>query len=189
MSCLHFGTHRQASLGSSPRATGRVSKQPRIVPLHTKARIVIFTVLFVSLQPRCSADAYGSVASRDGAQAGTTRTYVEGTTRTYLEGQPLTASYGGAELEQADSEEGLPHLVGPRRRLLSSHIGSFLVKDGPGVPSRAFPNVASPTAVSCVEVYCRTPMGARPIIRNPENEKLLTLLGSLTLTSSIITVG
>ena len=31
--------------------------------------------------------------------------------------------------------------------------------------------------------------GARPIIRNPENKKLVTLLGSLTLTSTMIIVG
>jgi hypothetical protein len=33
-------------------------------------------------------------------------------------------------------------------------------------------------------------MGARPILRNPENKKLLTLLGyRFTLTSTMITVG
>jgi hypothetical protein len=31
--------------------------------------------------------------------------------------------------------------------------------------------------------------GARPIIRKPENKKLLTLLGSFPLTSSILTAG
>jgi hypothetical protein len=32
-------------------------------------------------------------------------------------------------------------------------------------------------------------MGARPIIRNPENKKLLTLLGSFTLTLTMSVVG
>jgi hypothetical protein len=41
--------------------------------------------------------------------------------------------------------------------------------------------------ISTYEVYACT--GARPIIRNPENKKLLMHLGSFTLTATIITGG
>eukprot|EP00976_Prorocentrum_cordatum_P014750 295352-Prorocentrum_minimum.AAC.1 len=95
--------------------------------------------------------AYGSKASAVGRQLGLSESpkgllQLDANVEAEAGTNNVSLVETGSDMEQWNEEEDLPPLVGPRRRLLNTYLGSFVVANGPDVRDGV------PTAVSCVEV-------------------------------------